>query len=264
MDLRLAGKHALVTGSTAGIGFATALCLAREGASVTLNGRHADRLAAAIHRLTREAPGARVDGIAADLGSAAGAAQAAECAARADILVNNLGIYEPCAFDEIPDADWLRLFEVNVMSGVRLARAAFPAMKRRGFGRIVFVSSESALNPPAEMVHYGMTKAAQLSVCRALAEAGKGSGVTANAVLPGPTRTEGSRAFTEKRAAELGVSESQVERDYFAQERPASLLGRFIEPAEVAATIAFLCSPLAAATTGSAVRVDGGIVRSIV
>lgn len=231
---------------------------------MTVNGRDTDRVVAAVHRLCQEVPGARVDGIAADLGTAAGAAPLAERCACVDILVNNLGIYEPCAFEEISDAEWLRLFEVNVMSGVRLSRTALPAMKRRGFGRIVFVSSESGLNPPPEMVHYGMTKAAQLSISRALAEASKGTGVTVNAVLPGPTRTEGSRAFTEKLAREQGIDEAQVERNYFANERPASLLGRFIDPAEVAATVAFLCSPLAAATNGSSVRVDGGVVRSIV
>ncbi len=264
MDLQLSGKHALVTGSTAGIGFATALALAAEGARVTLNGRSPDGVAQAVARLQARLPDARVDGIAADLGSPEGAARLASRCAEVDILINNLGIYEPCPFEDIADADWLRLFETNVMSGVRLSRTAFPAMKARNFGRIIFVSSESGLNPPVEMVHYGMTKAAQLSISRALAEASKGTGVTVNAVLPGPTRTEGSRAFTERLAREQGIDEAQVERNYFADERPASLIQRFIDPAEVAATIAYLCSPLAAATNGSSVRVDGGIVRSIV
>lgn len=264
MDLQLLGKHALVTGSTAGIGFATAYRLAAEGASVTLNGRHAAGVEAAVDRLRTMLPNGRVDGIAADLSSPAGTAALAGHCSRIDILVNNLGIYEPMAFEEISDEDWQRLFEVNVMSGVRLSRIAFPAMKQRGFGRIIFVSSESGLNPPPEMVHYGMTKAAQLSISRALAEAAKGTSVTVNAVLPGPTRTEGSRAFTRRIALEQGIDEAEVERNYFADERPASLLGRFIDPGEVAATIAFLCSPLAAATNGSSLRVDGGIVRSIV
>ncbi|WP_079435977.1 SDR family NAD(P)-dependent oxidoreductase [Zoogloea sp. LCSB751] len=264
MDLQLLGKHALVTGSTAGIGFATAQRLAAEGVAVTLNGRSTAGVDAAVQRLRALLPGARVDGIAADLAGPDGAALLAERCEHVDILVNNLGIYEPKPFQEISDADWLRLFDVNVMSGVRLSRVAFPAMKRRGFGRIIFVSSESGLNPPPEMIHYGMTKAAQLSIARALAEASKGSAVTVNAVLPGPTRTEGSRAFTELLAREQGIDEAQVERNYFAEERPASLLGRFIDPAEVAATITYLCSPLAAATNGSSVRVDGGIVRSIV
>lgn len=264
MDLQLLGKHALVTGSTAGIGFATAQRLAAEGVAVTLNGRSTAGVDAAVQRLRALLPDARVDGIAADLAGPDGAAVLAERCAHVDILVNNLGIYEPKAFEEISDADWLRFFDVNVMSGVRLSRIAFPAMKRRDFGRIIFVSSESGLNPPPEMIHYGMTKAAQLSISRALAEASKGSAVTVNAVLPGPTRTEGSRAFTERLAREQGIDEAQVERNYFAEERPASLLGRFIDPAEVAATITYLCSPLAAATNGSSVRVDGGIVRSIV
>ncbi|MBS0352934.1 MAG: SDR family NAD(P)-dependent oxidoreductase [Proteobacteria bacterium] len=264
MDLQLLGKHALVTGSTAGIGFATAQRLAAEGVAVTLNGRSTAGVDAAVRRLRALLPDARIDGIAADLSGPDGAALLAERCEHVDILVNNLGIYEPKPFEDISDADWLRFFDVNVMSGVRLSRIAFPAMKQRGFGRIVFVSSESGLNPPPEMIHYGMTKAAQLSIARALAEASKGSAVTVNAVLPGPTRTEGSRAFTERLAREQGIDEAQVERNYFAEERPASLLGRFIDPAEVAATITYLCSPLAAATNGSSVRVDGGIVRSIV
>lgn len=264
MDLQLLGKQALVTGSTAGIGFATAQRLAAEGVAVTLNGRSAAGVDAAVQRLRALLPEARIDGIAADLAGPDGAARLAERCEHVDILVNNLGIYEPKPFEDISDADWLRFFDVNVMSGVRLSRIAFPAMKRRGFGRILFVSSESGLNPPPEMIHYGMTKAAQLSIARALAEASKGSAVTVNAVLPGPTRTEGSRAFTERLAREQGIDEAQVEHNYFAEERPASLLGRFIDPAEVAATITYLCSPLAAATNGSSVRVDGGIVRSIV
>ena len=263
MDLQLTGKHALVTGSTAGIGFAAAARLAAEGVHVTLNGRSKDAVERAVARLLEQVPGAKVNGAAADLSNAKGAALLSTRAAEVDILVNNLGIYEPCPFEEISDEDWFRLFEINVMSGVRLSRHALPAMKGRGFGRVVFVSSESALNPPAEMVHYGMTKAAQLSVSRALAEASKGSGVTVNSVLPGPTRTEGSRAFTEQLARDQGIDEAQVERNYFANDRPASLLQRFIHPAEVGATIAWLCSPLAAATNGSAIRVDGGIVRSI-
>lgn len=264
MDLQLTGKRALVTGSTSGIGFAIARQLAAEGAEVIINGRSRSGVSATIARLLEALPEAKVTGIAADLGSATGCEALVTTCPDVDILVNNLGIYEPKPFEEISDADWLRFFDVNVMSGVRLSRVAFPAMKRRSFGRIIFVSSESGLNPPPEMIHYGMTKAAQLSIARALAEASKGSAVTVNAVLPGPTRTEGSRAFTERLAREQGIDEAQVERNYFAEERPASLLGRFIDPAEVAATITYLCSPLAAATNGSSVRVDGGVVRSIV
>jgi NAD(P)-dependent dehydrogenase (short-subunit alcohol dehydrogenase family) len=264
MNLQLSGRSALVTGSTAGIGFAIAARLAAEGVAVTLNGRDAGKVAAAVARLQALQPQAQVSGVAADLGTAPGCAQLAELCATVDVLVNNLGIYEPGDFSAVSDAVWQRFFEVNVMSGVRLSRSALAAMKARGFGRIVFISSESGLQPPAEMLHYGMTKAAQLSVSRGLAELSAGTGVTVNAVLPGPTRTEGSAAFMAERSRELGLPAAEVERLYFREERPGSLLGRFIEPDEVGATVAFLCSPLAAATNGAAVRVDGGVVRSMV
>lgn len=264
MDLLLADKSVLISGSTAGIGFAVAREFAAEGASVTVNGRTAHGVETAVLRLRTEFPQARINGIAADLSEAAGADALADVASRCDILINNLGIYEPAEFTAISDADWTRMFEVNVMSGVRLCRSAIPGMRARGFGRVIFVSSESGLNPPPEMIHYGMSKAAQLSISRALAESCKGSGVTVNSVLPGPTRTEGSRQFTERLAVEQRISESQVETNYFRYERPGSLLGRFITPSEVATTIVYLCSPLAAATSGAAIRVDGGLVRSIV
>lgn len=264
MDLKLTGKRALITGSTAGIGYATAHRLAQEGVAVCLNSRSQAGVDAAVQRMRDELPEAAVEGVVADLGTAEGATKLAERCGGIDILVNNLGIYEPGAFEAIRDEDWLRLFQVNVMSGVRLSRIALPAMKQRNFGRIIFVSSESAVNPPAEMVHYGMTKAAQISISRGIAESTKGTGVTVNAVLPGPTRTEGSRAFTEKLAIELGILESQVERSYFENDRPGSLLQRFITADEVGATIAYLCSPLAAATNGAAIRVDGGVVQTMV
>jgi NAD(P)-dependent dehydrogenase (short-subunit alcohol dehydrogenase family) len=178
--------------------------------------------------------------------------------------VNNLGIFEPKAFEEIPDADWLRFFEVNVMSGVRLARALLPGMKARNWGRVIFVSSESGVCPPPEMVHYGMTKSAQLSISRGLAETCAGSGVTVNAVLPGPTRTEGAVAFFGKLAEQAGQSLKEAERDFFAHARPTSIIKRFVEPAEVAAMVAFVCSPLAAATNGATLKVDGGVVRSLI
>ncbi len=264
MDLQLHGRRALVTGSTAGIGFAIAARLAGEGVAVTLNGRTLDKVAQAVERLRALRPTAQVSGIAADLGTADGCAQLAELCASVDVLVNNLGIYEPGDFAEVSDEVWQRFFDVNVMSGVRLARVALPAMKARGFGRIVFISSESGLQPPAEMVHYGMTKAAQLSISRGLAELTTGTGVTVNAVLPGPTRTEGSAAFMAERAAELKLSAAEVEHLYFTEERPSSLIRRFIDPDEVGTTVTFLCSPLAAATNGAAVRVEGGVVRSMV
>ena len=263
MDLQLQGQRAVVTGASAGIGFAIAARLAAEGADVLLNGRDAARLDVALQRLRGLLPAARVSAAVADLGSAEGCARLAEAVAGCDILVNNLGIYEPGDFARVDDAVWQRFFEVNVMSGVRLSRVALPAMLARGSGRIIFISSESGIQPPPEMVHYGMTKAAQLSIARGLAEQTTGTAVTVNAVLPGPTRTEGSAAFMAERARELGLPAAEVERRYFAQERPGSLIRRFIEPTEVGATVAFLCSPLAAATNGAAIRVDGGVVRSM-
>lgn len=264
MDLQLKGKRALVTGSSGGIGWAIARELAAEGASVVVNGRDARRLALAVERIGAEAKGADVAAVTADLATAEGCRQLAEAAADVDILVNNLGIFDPKPFEQIPDDDWLRFFEVNVMSGVRLARHHLPRMKARGWGRIVFISSESGICPPAEMVHYGMSKSAQLSVSRGLAETCAGTGVTVNAVLPGPTRTEGVAGFFEKLAQDAGKTLDETERDFFAHARPTSLLKRFIEPAEVAAMVAYVCSPRAAATNGAALRVEGGVVRALI
>lgn len=263
MDLQLIGKRALVTGSTAGIGFAIALELAREGALVTVNGRSAERVVAAVERIRREVPGADVGGVAADLATADGVEALLRQVPKADILVNNLGIFDPVPFESIPDSEWLRFFEVNVMSGVRLARHYLPRMKGGDWGRIVFISSESGINPPAEMAHYGMTKAAQLSVSRALAQTTTGTGVTVNAVLPGPTRSEGVADFFAKLAASQGVGFEEAERRFFAEARPTSILKRFIEPAEVAALVAYVCSPRSAATNGAALRVDGGVVSTM-
>ncbi|MCV2218654.1 SDR family NAD(P)-dependent oxidoreductase [Thauera sp. Sel9] len=263
MDLELSGKRALVTGSTAGIGYAIARRLAAEGAEVVLNGRDAARVEAACARLRAEVPQALVRGAAADVSTAAGVAGLLERCGEVDVLVNNFGIFEPRAFEDIGDADWLRFFEANVMSGVRLARHCLPRMKLCGWGRIVFISSESGLNPPGDMVHYGMSKSAQLSVSRGMAETCCGTGVTVNAVLPGPTRTEGVIEFFGKLAAEQGVAVETVEREFFNRDRPSSLLRRFIEPAEVANLVAYVCSPLSAATNGAALRADGGVVRSI-
>ncbi len=263
MDLQLQGKRALVTGATAGIGFAIARTLAAEGAEVLINGRSRDRVDAAITAIRRELPGALLRPAVADLSGAAGAAALLEAHPEVDILVNNLGIFEPVPFERIDDAAWLHFFEVNVMSGVRLSRHYLPRMKAANWGRIVFISSESGLCPPAEMLHYGMTKSAQLSVARGLAETTAGSGVTVNAVLPGPTRTEGVGGFLAKLAHEQGLSMAQTEARFFAEARPSSLLKRFIEPFEVAALVAYVCSPLAAATNGAALRADGGVVRTI-
>ena len=264
MDLLLQGKRALVTGSTSGIGWASARELALEGAHVVLNGRDAARLASALARIQAECPQATVRGVVADLSSAAGCQQLLAEAGELDILVNNLGIFEPKPFEQISDDDWTRFFEVNVMSGVRLARHHLPQMKARNWGRIVFISSESGICPPAEMVHYGMSKSAQLSVSRGLAETCIGTQVTVNSVLPGPTRTEGVGAFFAKLARDAGQTLQQAEHDFFKHARPTSLLQRFIEPAEVAAMVTYVCSPRAAATNGAALHVEGGVVRSLI
>ena len=263
MDLGLTGKHALVTGSTAGIGWATARALAREGARVTINGRTPARVDEALGRLRADVPGAAVDGIAADLAGADGCRALLAELPSVDILVNNLGIFEPKRFEDIPDDDWLRFFETNVLSGIRLARHYVAGMRQRDWGRIVFVSSESGLQIPTEMIHYGMTKTAQLAVARGLAETLAGTGVTVNSVLPGPTASEGVGGFVARLAASRGVDTATVEREFFATARPSSILQRFETPDEVAAMIAYLCSVQASATTGAAVRVDGGVVRSI-
>jgi NAD(P)-dependent dehydrogenase (short-subunit alcohol dehydrogenase family) len=264
MDLGLTGKRALVTGSTAGIGLATARALAREGAIVTINGRTQGRVEAAAALLRREIPGAAISGIAADLGTAAGCAALIGSVPELDILVNNVGIFEPKAFAEIPDEDWLRFFETNVLSGVRLARHYVPPMRARNWGRVVFVSSESGVQIPTEMIHYGMTKTAQLAVARGLAETLAGTGVTVNSVLPGPTASEGVGLFVTQLAATRGVAVETVEREFFATARPSSVIQRFATTDEVAAMITYVCSALASATTGSALRVDGGVVRAIV
>ena len=257
MNLQLEGKAALVTGSTAGIGLAIASALAGEGAKVIVNGRSQERVDQAIG-----ASGA-AHGVVADLGTRAGVDAVVARFPAVDILVNNLGIFEPKPFEKIPDEDWLRFFEVNVMSGVRLSRHYIGPMRTRNWGRIVFISSESGLQIPVEMIHYGMTKTAQLAVARGLAETTAGTAVTVNAVLPGPTSSEGVSEFVDQLAASQGVDRAAVEREFFRKARPTSLLQRFATPEEVAAVVAFVCSPLASAINGAAVRADGGVVRSI-
>src|SRR5579864_9379740 len=257
MNLQLDGKTALVTGSTAGIGLAIATALAKEGAVVIVNGRTQERVDEAVRN-----SGAAY-GIAADLGAEAGAHAVSARFPSVDILVNNLGIFEPKPFEQITDDDWRRFFEVNVMSGVRLSRHYLPRMKESGWGRIVFISSESGLQIPAEMIHYGMTKTAQLAIARGLAETTAGTGVTVNSVLPGPTDSEGASKFVEQAAKAQGVDRAQIEKQFFERVRPSSLLQRFATTAEVAALVTFVCSPLSSATNGAALRVDGGVVRSI-
>ncbi|HEY0224703.1 MAG TPA: SDR family oxidoreductase [Pseudolabrys sp.] len=263
MKIDLTGKRAVVSGSTLGIGFAIAKGLAEAGASVIINGRSEASVKAAREKLLAAIPGAKVEGIAADLATAEGVAAFVAKVQETDILVNNLGIFEPKPFEEIGDADWLRFFETNVMSGVRLSRAYLAGMRKKNWGRIVFISSESGLNIPVEMVHYGTTKTAQLAISRGIAASVAGTGITVNAVLPGPTRSEGVLDFFGKLAKEANMSEAELEKEFFAKHRPSSLLQRLASPEEVANMVVYVCSPQASATTGAALRVDGGVVSTI-
>jgi NAD(P)-dependent dehydrogenase (short-subunit alcohol dehydrogenase family) len=257
MNLQLDGKTALVTGSTGGIGLAIASALAAEGASVIVNGRTQERVDSAMKR------SGATNGIAADLGTESGARAVIGRFPEVDILVNNLGIFEPKPFEEISDDDWRRFFEVNVLSGVRLSRHYIGLMKKRNWGRIVFISSESALQIPVEMIHYGMTKTAQLAISRGLAETTAGTAVTVNAVLPGPTASEGVNKFVDGLAKAKGVDRGSIEHQFFSEGRPTSIIQRFAAPEEIAALVAFVSSPLASAINGAALRADGGVVRSI-
>jgi NAD(P)-dependent dehydrogenase (short-subunit alcohol dehydrogenase family) len=261
MDLKLKDRLALVSGSTAGIGLAIAEALAREGARVVINGRTQRAVDAATDRLRAET-GTDVEGFAGDLTMAADAQALAQRFPGVEILINNLGIFEPKPFEDIPDADWMRFFEANVLSGVRLARLYLPAMRQADWGRIIFISSESALQIPVEMIHYGMTKTAQIAVARGLAEATAGTGITVNSVLPGPTRSRGVEDFVEALAAGEGKTFEAFETEFFEKVRPTSLIMRFATTEEVASLVAYLASPLASATTGAALRVDGGVVKS--
>ena len=263
MDLKLNGKKALVTGSTAGIGFAIAASLAREGASVVVNGRTQARVDEAIEHIKKEFSTADIQGVAADLATAEGAQIVTSFAAEIDILVNNMGIFEPKPFEEISDEDWLKFFQANVMSGVRLSRFYLPKMKAKNWGRIIFISSESAVNIPTEMIHYGMTKSAQISIARGLAETTVGTNVTVNSILPGPTASEGVSTFVSQMAAQQNISNEEMEKQFFETARPSSLLQRFIEPSEIAEFVTFVSSPLSAATNGAALRAEGGLLRSM-
>jgi NAD(P)-dependent dehydrogenase (short-subunit alcohol dehydrogenase family) len=260
MNLQLSNRLALVSGSTAGIGYAIATALAAEGARVIVNGRSEAAVEATVKTMRLE--GYDALGFAGDLAKA----EVAEALVRQypgiEILVNNLGIFEPKSFEDIPDDDWMRFFEVNVLSGVRLARLVLPAMKQANWGRIIFISSESALQIPAEMIHYGMTKTAQIAVARGLAESLAGTAITVNSVLPGPTRSRGVGDFVSDLARAEGKSVEQVEKEFFETVRPTSLIKRFATPEEVASLVAYIASPLASATTGAALRVDGGLVKS--
>jgi NAD(P)-dependent dehydrogenase (short-subunit alcohol dehydrogenase family) len=261
MDLGLKDKLAFVSGSTAGIGFAIATAFAGEGARVLVNGRTQPAVDAAIAEI-RSRTGADAHGFAGDLSLASTAAALFRAHPDVEILVNNFGIFEPKSFEDIADAEWVRFFEANVLSGVRLARLYLPAMRRANWGRIIFISSESAVQIPAEMIHYGMTKTAQLAVARGLAEAVAGTGITVNSVLPGPTKSRGVDEFVEALARTESKSFEAFEKEFFEKVRPTSLIKRFASPAEVASMVAYLASPLASATTGAAVRVDGGVIKS--
>jgi NAD(P)-dependent dehydrogenase (short-subunit alcohol dehydrogenase family) len=263
MKIDLTGKTALVTGSTSGIGHAAAKGLAAAGAEVLVNGRAQGKVDAAVASITKAVPGAKVRGVAADVSTAAGCEKLVAAQPDVDILINNAGIFEPKAFFEIADQDWSRFFEVNVMSGVRLSRAYFPGMLKRNWGRIVFISSESALNIPKEMIHYGMTKTAQLAVSRGLAEMTRGTAVTVNSVLPGPTMSEGVETFIKDLAKHNGVSVEEATKQFFQQQRPTSLLQRFATVEEIANLVVYVASKQSSATNGAALRAEGGIVQTI-
>ncbi len=260
MNLELIGKTALISGSTKGIGFAIASRLAAEGARVIVNGRSEDGVNSALQQVREAVLEAKVEGFAGDLATTAATAELLRLFPAADILVNNLGIYEPKPFEQISDEDWRHIFEVNVLSGVRLSRAYVSGMKQRNWGRIIFISSESGISSPKEMIHYGMTKTAQLAVSRGLAEHCGGTGVTVNAILPGPTRSAGLEGFVTQLGG--GQSFEAFEKEFFKSIRPSSLLKRFETPDEVARLVTFVCSPVASAINGAALRVDGGVVSS--
>ena len=264
MDLELYNKTALVTASSAGIGYAIAEQLALEGAAVYVNGRNSARVNEAIEKIKKKSSTAKVHALVADTGTKEGVDLAINALQAVDILINNLGIYEPKAFGDITDNDWLRLFEVNVLSGVRLSRYYLPLMLKKNWGRIVFISSESALQIPAEMIHYGTTKTAQLAIARGLAELTVGTNVTVNSVLPGPTRSEGVEEFIVANAKAAHKTPQQFEDEFFQTMRPTSLIKRFARPEEVANLVAYVASPKSSATNGAALRVDGGVVKAII
>lgn len=264
MDLQLTGKIALVTGSTGGIGFAIASRLNEEGATVIINGRSADRVSDAIATIRGKHHQATLEVHVGDLSAPDEASKIAARFPQLDILVNNLGVYEPKPFEEISDEDWRAIIETNFMSGVRLSRHYLPRMKRTNWGRIIFISSESAINIPVEMIHYGVTKTMQLALARGLAETTAGTAVTVNSILAGPTRSEGVDKFVDQMAQARAVDQSVIEKEFFATIRPSSLLKRFATTDEVATLVTFIASPLSAAVNGAALRVEGGVLRSIV
>jgi NAD(P)-dependent dehydrogenase (short-subunit alcohol dehydrogenase family) len=261
MDLKIKDKLALVTGSTKGIGHAIAVGLAREGVHVIVNGRSQQSVDQAIATLRAQLPDAAVQGFAGDVSDPAQVARLVEQFPHVDILVNNMGIFDPKPFEEISNEEWLRFFNVNVMSGVQLSRAYLPGMKQKNWGRVVFISSESGIQIPTEMIHYGLTKTAQLALSRGLAETCAGTAVTVNSVLPGPTSSDGVEDFVEKLSG--GASFESFEKQFFAEARPSSLLKRFTTPEEIANMVVYVCSELSSATNGAALRADGGVVRAV-
>jgi NAD(P)-dependent dehydrogenase (short-subunit alcohol dehydrogenase family) len=262
MDLKIKNKIALVTGSTAGIGYAIAKALANEGASVIVNGRSNNRVNVAVSALKKETGNTNIKGIVADFADIKQIEHLIEQLPEVDILVNNVGIFEPKQFSAITDKDWFKFYEVNVLSGIRLSRAYFDKMLQKNWGRIIYISSESGIQIPEEMIHYGVTKTAQIAVSRGLAELTKGTNVTVNTVLPGPTFSEGAGNFLKDMANKTGKTVEEIEKDFFRHTRPTSILQRFIEPDEIASLVAYLASDLSIATNGAAVRADGGVVKS--
>jgi NAD(P)-dependent dehydrogenase (short-subunit alcohol dehydrogenase family) len=263
MRIDLSNKTAVITGSTAGIGFAIAKGLGAAGAAVVLNGRKQARVDHALEKLRKEVPNAVSRGVATNVGTAAGCAALVEAEPSADILVNNVGIYGPHDFFEIPDIEWTRFFDVNVLSGIRLSRAYAPGMVERGWGRVVFLSSESALNIPTDMIHYGFTKTANLAISRGLAKRLAGTGVTVNAVLPGPTLSAGVEAMLADTARKAGQSVEEAGAEFVRTNRSSSIIQRMASVEEVANLVVYVASPQASATTGAALRVDGGVVDTI-
>jgi NAD(P)-dependent dehydrogenase (short-subunit alcohol dehydrogenase family) len=263
LDLGLRGKLALVSGSTAGIGYAIVEALVKEGARVVVNGRSAESVDSAVEKLNQLEKGSALP-FAADLSTPDAAREVVRRYPDVEIVINNLGIFEPQAFEDITDEEWIRFFNVNVLSGIRLARLYLPSMRKKNWGRIIFISSESGVQIPPEMIHYGVTKTAQLAVSRGLAEALAGTGITVNCVLPGPTRSRGVGDFVEALARKEGKTFAEFETEFFQKVRPTSLIKRFARPEEVASLVAYVASPLSSATTGAALRVDGGVVKSAV
>lgn len=263
MDLQLKNKMVLISGSTAGIGFAIAQKFLQEGAQVTINGRTKGSVDKAVEELKSLVANADVSGIAADFSKADEVNQLINILPEVDILINNAGIFEPKPFEQITDEDWFKFFEINVMSGIRLSRHYFPKMIAKNWGRMIFISSESAVFVPAEMIHYGMTKTAQIAVSRGLAELTQGTNVTVNSILPGPTKSKGVGSFLEDLSKSSGKNLHEIEEDFFKHMRPTSLLQRFAAVEEIANTTVYYSSPLASATNGAAIRVEGGLIKSI-